>query len=192
MRTPRGIVQRLSISLRQQSATNGLRLPASPSSPGVRSEPRPPSAGSRSRRSRCPGLGVSRWETLPSRALHDGQSLRRFRIPFADSRLRGMSVRLCQTFGFTERSRYGPEKNPDGAQLAIGLGSVFLVSPRESDNPPNGTTRPSLVCLGPRKSPTLLTVHVDVVTATTKTRSAAELVFSGRPNPTVLGNGNTP
>ena len=37
---------------------------------------------------------------------------------------------LCETFGFTEKLRYGPENHPDGAQLIIGEGSVSLTSAR--------------------------------------------------------------
>jgi uncharacterized glyoxalase superfamily protein PhnB len=37
---------------------------------------------------------------------------------------------LCDTFGFEERFRYGPEGNPAGAQLAVGAGSIFLTKPR--------------------------------------------------------------
>jgi len=42
---------------------------------------------------------------------------------------------LCETFGFAERFRYGPEGNPAGAQLAVGKGSVFLTSPRLGQSP---------------------------------------------------------
>lgn len=42
---------------------------------------------------------------------------------------------LCQTFGFVERFRYGPEGRPAGAQLAVGEGSVFLTAPRVGQTP---------------------------------------------------------
>ena len=42
---------------------------------------------------------------------------------------------LSQAFGFTERFRYGPPGNPDGAQLAVGQGCVFLTSPRVGQSP---------------------------------------------------------
>src|SRR5215475_9686844 len=42
---------------------------------------------------------------------------------------------LCETFGFVERFRYGPEVSPAGAQLAVGEGSVFLTSPRVGQSP---------------------------------------------------------
>ena len=42
---------------------------------------------------------------------------------------------LCETFGFVERFRYGPEGNPAGAQLAVGEGSVFLTGPRVGQSP---------------------------------------------------------
>ncbi len=42
---------------------------------------------------------------------------------------------LCETFGFVERFRYGPEGSPAGAQLGVGGGSVFLTSPRIGQSP---------------------------------------------------------
>src|SRR5215510_10160355 len=42
---------------------------------------------------------------------------------------------LCETFGFVERFRYGPEDSPAGAQLAVGNGSVILASPRIGQSP---------------------------------------------------------
>ena len=42
---------------------------------------------------------------------------------------------LCQTFGFVERFRYGPDGNLAGAQLAVGAGAVFLVGPRQGQSP---------------------------------------------------------
>jgi uncharacterized glyoxalase superfamily protein PhnB len=42
---------------------------------------------------------------------------------------------LCETFGFVERFRYGPEGCPVGAQLVVGNGSVFLTSPRIGQSP---------------------------------------------------------
>jgi uncharacterized glyoxalase superfamily protein PhnB len=42
---------------------------------------------------------------------------------------------LCETFGFAERFRYGPAGRPAGAQLAVGDGSVFLISPRIGQSP---------------------------------------------------------
>jgi uncharacterized glyoxalase superfamily protein PhnB len=45
------------------------------------------------------------------------------------------SARLCETFGFAERFRYGPESNPGGAQLAVGEGSVFLTALRVGQSP---------------------------------------------------------
>jgi uncharacterized glyoxalase superfamily protein PhnB len=40
---------------------------------------------------------------------------------------------LCETFGFTERFRYGLDEQPSGAQLAVGSGCVFLIAPRVSE-----------------------------------------------------------
>lgn len=40
---------------------------------------------------------------------------------------------LCQTFGFTERFRYGAAKRPAGAQLAVGDGAILLLAPRISE-----------------------------------------------------------
>ena len=37
---------------------------------------------------------------------------------------------VCETFGFVERFRFGPEGKPDGAQLAVGEGSIFLTAER--------------------------------------------------------------
>jgi uncharacterized glyoxalase superfamily protein PhnB len=37
---------------------------------------------------------------------------------------------LCQTFGFSERFRYGPPGNPGGAFLSVGAGSVALTQAR--------------------------------------------------------------
>jgi uncharacterized glyoxalase superfamily protein PhnB len=37
---------------------------------------------------------------------------------------------LCETFGFSEILRYGPESHPAGAQLAVGRGAVFLSGAR--------------------------------------------------------------
>jgi len=42
---------------------------------------------------------------------------------------------LSGAFGFVERFRYGPDGNPDGAQLTVGQGSVFLTSPRIGQSP---------------------------------------------------------
>ncbi len=42
---------------------------------------------------------------------------------------------LCETFGFSESYRYGPEDHPQGAQLAVGEGSVFLTCPRIGQSP---------------------------------------------------------
>ena len=42
---------------------------------------------------------------------------------------------LCDTFGFTERFRYGPPGHPSGAQLAVGAGAVFLTEPRAGQSP---------------------------------------------------------
>ena len=42
---------------------------------------------------------------------------------------------LCETFGFVERFRYGPEGNLVGAQLAVGEGAIFLIRPRKGQSP---------------------------------------------------------
>ena len=42
---------------------------------------------------------------------------------------------LCRAFGFVERLRYGPDGNPDGAQLSVGEGAVFLTKPRVGQSP---------------------------------------------------------
>lgn len=42
---------------------------------------------------------------------------------------------LCETFGFTERFRYGPERRPQGALIAVGEGSIFLTGPRVGQSP---------------------------------------------------------
>lgn len=42
---------------------------------------------------------------------------------------------LCETFGFMERFRYGPQGNPVGAQLAVGTGAIFLTKPRIGQSP---------------------------------------------------------
>ena len=42
---------------------------------------------------------------------------------------------LCETFGFTECFRYGPEGHPVGAQIAVGKGSVSLSVTRAGQSP---------------------------------------------------------
>lgn len=67
---------------------------------------------------------------------------------------------LCETFGFVERFRYGPEGNLAGAQLAVGEGAVFLVGPRQGQSPGWGdqaTFRP------PRSGEVTHDVNVQVV-----------------------------
>ncbi len=69
------------------------------------------------------------------------------------------SAWLCETFGFVERFRYGPDGNPAGAQLAVGAGAVFLVGPRQGQSPAWGdqaTFRP------PRPDEVTHTVSVQV------------------------------
>lgn len=63
---------------------------------------------------------------------------------------------LCETFGFAERFRYGPEGRPEGAQLAVGEGSVFLKGPRVSEWADRTEFRP------PRRGEISHAVHVNV------------------------------
>jgi uncharacterized glyoxalase superfamily protein PhnB len=68
----------------------------------------------------------------------------------------GAIIWLCETFGFTERFRYGSENRPSGAQLAVGEGSVFLIAPRVSEWADRTAFQP------PRKTEVSHAIHVHV------------------------------
>ena len=66
---------------------------------------------------------------------------------------------LCETFGFVERFRYGPEGKPKGAQLAVGGGSIFLTAERVSQS---SKWADSAVFRAPRPGKVTHTVMVNV------------------------------
>ena len=71
---------------------------------------------------------------------------------------------LCQTFGFRERFRYGPPERPEGAQLAVGAGAVFLTRARQGQSPTWGDPA-ALAPPRPGEVTHLISVHVTDVDA---------------------------
>ena len=93
---------------------------------------------------------------------------------------------LCETFEFEERFRYGPEGKPEGAQLAVGEGSIFLAAERVGQS---SEWADSAVFRAPRPGEVTHTVMVKVADVDSHfiALNSTERIFQPSENPPVRG-----